>query len=311
MGPKTASFRRWIEQLAKSVTAEALAAESTHWLNETRQRAAQLPIDHPQGRGANTVGSVRLVTASLDEERTQALLRLVPALYQTRTEEVLLAALALALAQCTGSPLHLVDLLGQGRQISMEGVDLSRTVGWFTTLYPLLLDSTEILDPGEVLVRVKEACRQVPREGVGYGWLRYLGSNRSISERLAASPEAEILFSYLGEAAPGPMTDLLLVPACEPHGLARDPRGRRRHLLEITSMVSDGRLKSDWAYSVSVYREETVQKLAKGFLQALSSLVDHSRSLDVRRYTPSDFPEAGLDQIELDQLVADLPALGE
>ncbi len=302
---KASSFRDWVTGLADSLSPESLTEESAYWLDPSRERAARLPVDLAPDRAANTAASAGTVTQTLDEDATRALLRHVADVYKTRTGEVLLAALVMAVGEWTQERLLVVDVQAPCRDAPRAGMDLSRTVGWLMTIYPMLFDVGDLSDPGQVLARVKEDCRRLPREGIGYGLLRYSGIDRSISERLGALPPAEILFSYLGETAPaalcGPLT-----PAPEFPGPSRDPRCRRCHLLELTSSIRHGRLLTQWTFSHAVHHRETIERLSAAFLQALDALIDHCRSLDARHYTPSDFPEADLDENELGQLLAEL-----
>ena len=129
---KTTSFKRWAEQLVEYAQSDALAAERAYWLAPARASVPALPVDHPEG--ANTADSVAHAQVTLDEARTQAMLREIPTVYGVQVNEVLLAGLALAVQGWTGQNQLLVALEGHGREEMIPGVDLSRTVGWFTAL---------------------------------------------------------------------------------------------------------------------------------------------------------------------------------
>src|SRR5207253_1356835 len=155
-----------------------------------------LPLDH---HGANTVTSTRSVTVALDPDDTRALLADVPGTYRTQINDVLLAALGQVLSRWTGADRVLITLEGHGREELLDGVDLSRTVGWFTTLFPVALDMAGDRDWGETLKSVKEQLRAVPRRGLGYGALRYLRQGIPQAESLAGGPEPQVSFNYLGQ----------------------------------------------------------------------------------------------------------------
>jgi non-ribosomal peptide synthase protein (TIGR01720 family) len=306
----TTRFRSWAVRVAELAASSELEKEAGLWRDDLRRHAARLPLDLAGNRELNTVASARSISLELDEGETQALLREVPALFHTQTEEILLSALVQALAALTGGPVQVVDVEGRGRELPLDGVDLSRTVGWFTTLFPAVFCLEPDRGPGEVLRTVKEQLRRVPREGIGWGLLRY-GAAPDPRAELAGLLPAEVMFTYLGRFDPAPPADAPLARAGEPHGPSRRPSDRRAHLLEVSAVVAAGRLRIDWTYSASLHLPATLEKVARSFAEALHSLIAHCRSLEARSYTPSDFPEADLEQADLDDLIAELRGLME
>ncbi|MCP4662472.1 MAG: AMP-binding protein, partial [bacterium] len=298
---KTTSFKRWSERLQEYARSETPAAELGYWLAGGRKRVARLPQDTSGGR--NTVDSTRTVAVTLGAEETRALLQDVPAAYRTGINDVLLAAVAWGLADCLGEKAIRIDLEGHGREEVFEGTDLSRTVGWFTSLYPVVLEIAEARDPGEVLKSVKEQLRSVPVGGLGYGVLRYLSEQGEV-EALRSLPAAELLFNYLGQLDDTSAESSLLRPAAESSGLAMPPGASRSHLVGVTGSISGGRLQLLWVYSENVHHRATIEGWVRGFRTALGSLIRHCLSPEAGGYTPSDFPLAGLDQARLDAWLA-------
>jgi non-ribosomal peptide synthase protein (TIGR01720 family) len=243
---------------------------------------------------------------ALDEEETRALLQDVPAAYGTEINDVLLTALAQSLERWTGAPELLVDLEGHGREDLFDDVDLSRTVGWFTTIYPVRLDLRALYGPGEALKAVKEQLRRIPRRGIGYGLLRYLSTGEAVQTRLGALPRPEISFNYLGQFDAMMAESSAFGPAAESTGPAHSPRGRRTHILSINGGIAGGRLRMEWGYSASLHRQETVERMAQEFVAALRALIAHCQSPDAGGYTPSDFPDADLSQDDIDALMAEI-----
>src|SRR5204862_2912758 len=180
----------WALRLQQHAVAGGFDDEIGHWTADRGDPA--LPRDHD---GANTVGSMRSVTVRLEPAETRALLQDVPGVYRTQVNDVLLAGLGRVLARWTGRDRVLVDLEGHGREDLFPDVDLSRTVGWFTTLYPVALTVPVDGDPGTVLKSVKEQLRAVPRKGIGYGALRYLTD----AEGLHGPVPPQVSFNYLGQ----------------------------------------------------------------------------------------------------------------
>jgi len=298
--PKTTSFAYWAEQLLAYAQSETLRQEAERWLALLQPPVGCLPVDRPHGH--NTNADARNVMITLDADATRALLHDVPPVYRTRINDVLLAALALAYAEWAGAPALLIDLEGHGRADLFDTVDLSRTVGWFTTLFPVRLELPSDHAPGPVLKAIKEQLRAVPHDGIGYGLLRYLSRDAAISARLAALPAAEISFNYLGQIDQALAPDGLFGGAPEASGPTQDPRARHSHLIDVSGVVASGQLHVTWTYSAERHDPATITRLAQAYLAALHALIAHCRAPEAGGFTPSDFPLAALDQATLDRL---------
>ncbi|HYH80303.1 MAG TPA: amino acid adenylation domain-containing protein [Longimicrobium sp.] len=302
--PKTTSFLEWSRRLAEHAAAPDTRREAEFWLRAV-PTAPPVPLD---GSAADDVeGATRGTWIELSPDETRALLQEVPAAYGTRVNEALLSAFARAYAAWSGGLPVVVELEGHGREALDEGVDLSRTVGWFTTQYPVALDAAFGAGPGEVLRAVKERLRAIPRNGIGYGLLRYLAGGGAAAE-LARRPAGGIGFNYLGQqAAPephAPAGEALLRTADEPAGAGRAPGNRRTQRLSVEAMTAGGQLRVGFFHGPSLH-EASVERLAGEYLRALRELVAHCAS-GAGGFTPSDFPEAGLDQSALDALMSRL-----
>ncbi len=303
---KTTSFKDWANRLTEYAQSEALAAELDYWLAESSSGVAPLPVDYPSGREANTVVSARTLSVSLGEEQTRALLQEVPQVYNTQINDVLVTALVQSFAQWTGEHSLLVNLEGHGREELFEEVDLSRTVGWFTSIFPVRLKLQKADHLGEALKSVKEQLRRVPNRGIGYGILRYLSQDTGTHLKLQALPQPEVSFNYLGRFDQMLSAAPVLGLAKESSGSAHSSLGRRYHLLEVNGFVISDKLRLDWTYSEKVHRRATVERLAQSFMEALQALIAHCQSPEAGGYTPSDFPDVELSQEKLDQVLAEI-----
>jgi amino acid adenylation domain-containing protein/non-ribosomal peptide synthase protein (TIGR01720 family) len=299
---KTTSFKQWAEQQEKYARSAQLRKEVEYWLARPWTSIGRLPTDRPEGM--NTRASTRAVLVSLSVEETQALLQQVPKIYHTQINDVLLTALALAYARWTGRRSLLIDLEGHGREDIVEGIDLSRTVGWFTALVPVVLDLGNTNGLGEALKAVKEQLRSIPHGGIGYGVLRYLSKDENIVEQIRLLPRSEVIFNYEGRSAQALSQDALFRFAPESSGPALSPQGTRSHLLDVNVAVEGSRLHVHWTYSENLHRRSTIERLAKMYMEALQSLIYHCQSPEAGGYTPSDFPDTDLSQEELDMLIA-------
>ena len=300
---KTTSFRQWARRLAEHARSETLRAELDYWLAEGAHAGSPLPVDHPEGLAENTAGNLRSVSVSLTPRETRALLERAPRTYGVDVNDVLLTATAQAVSAWTGSTSVLVDLEGHGRDGLLDGVDLSRTVGWFTTLFPVRIDLAGTEDVGEALRATKEQLRAVPRKGLGYGVLRYLTTDGDIAARLCARRSPEILFNYLGQFS-GSSDESLFTRLPRSAGRVSAPDNARRHLIDITAFVSRGRLQVEWRYCGRVHDKHTIDALAGRFEAALRALLTHCAGRRGRTFTPSDFRLGRLDRHALDTLQA-------
>ncbi|HYH82092.1 MAG TPA: amino acid adenylation domain-containing protein, partial [Longimicrobium sp.] len=299
--PKTTSFRRWAVRLAEHAAAGGFADELPYWLAEARQGVPALPVDF--AGGPNPESRARQVRVVLEAEETRRLLQEVPRAYRTQINDVLLAALARVLGRWTGDERVLVDVEGHGREEILDGVDLSRTVGWFTTIYPVLLDLRGRAGEDGALKAVKEQLRAIPNRGVGHGVLRWLSPSPEVRETLAAMPRAEVRFEYMGQFDGSLREEGLFGLAPESAGTGTDPRGERPYLLVVNGAVLGGRLEVSWRYGEGVHRRETVEALTREYAAELRELIAHCTSDGAGGRTPSDFPLARLAQDEVDRVV--------
>jgi non-ribosomal peptide synthase protein (TIGR01720 family)/FkbM family methyltransferase len=299
---KTTSFKEWAQCLTEHAQSPALRTELTYWLTAARTQVAPLPRDL-QG-AANTREAARSLTVTLDVAETAELLKKVPQAYNTQIADVLLTAVAQAFGAWTGRPSLLIDMEGHGREEIIAGVDLSRTVGWFTTLFPVLLELPAAATPGDALLAIKEQLRRIPQRGIGYGLLRYLTADAHVRAQLSALSPAEVSFNYLGQFDQVLPESSLLTLARERAGQTSAPQTNRSHLLEISGGVIGGQLHMIWTYSEQTHHRATIETLAANFSQALRALIAHCAMPAARVYSPSDFPLAQLDGRQLQQLTA-------
>ncbi|RLK54869.1 non-ribosomal peptide synthetase [Actinokineospora cianjurensis] len=300
LAPIGTSFRDW----ATALSTQDRTAELDHW---------RATLDGVTGRridpARDTVSTVRSVRVAVSKETTSRLLGAVPAAYHAGVEDVLLAALALAVARTHGVSWQVVDREGHGRvEGAVPGADLHRTVGWFTSLHPVRLDLTgvDVADAfaggaaaGLALKLVKEQLRSVPGEGLGFGLLR--------DSLPATTPE--ILFNYLGRfgttGAAGPWSGAPEAGALGGDANADLPVG---HALDINAVTADGELTATFSWPAALLEQAEVDELAAAWVSALDA-IDRHAATGAGGFTPSDFPLVDLEQSDVDSLVAAHPGL--
>jgi amino acid adenylation domain-containing protein/non-ribosomal peptide synthase protein (TIGR01720 family) len=318
LGPKTSSYREWAQALVAE-TERGLGEEELYWTAVASAPVAEIPRGDIAGAG--TVGTARQLEVGLNAEQTRALLQEVPAAYNTQINDVLVTALARTLSWWTTraqrthsngggerneairSPAVLVELEGHGREEVSQSVDVSRTVGWFTSIYPVVLESRAEEEAGPALKRVKEQLRSVPRRGLGFGLLRYLGSG-DVSTRLRTMQRAQVGFNYLGQLDQVVGEERWFGLAPESVGAERDACAQRVHAIEVNGYVAGGELRIGWEYDAERHEREEMEALAGRYEQELEELIAHCVSEEAGGFTPSDFPLAGLSQPALDRIAA-------
>ncbi|MBV6289683.1 non-ribosomal peptide synthetase [Pseudomonas aegrilactucae] len=303
---RTSSLQAFAHALREHAKGPAIG-ELDYWLDQHQAIAADLPdaqnaIDAP--------AQVTLLDSHLDSERTRRLLQQAPAAYRTQVNDLLLSALARVLARWTGQADNLIQLEGHGREELHEGLDLTRTVGWFTSAFPLKLSAGQDLQA--TIKRVKEQLRGVPDKGIGFGALRYLGGHAA-RDALQALPAARITFNYLGQfdTSFDDTQQPLLVPASEAAGAEKDPGTPLSNWLSINGQVYAGELSLSWTYDQNRFAPHLIERLADDYIAELGALIDHCCDSLNQGATPSDFPLAGLDQAQLDALPIDLALIDD
>ncbi|GAB6040753.1 amino acid adenylation domain-containing protein [Endothiovibrio diazotrophicus] len=263
------------------------------------------PLTSDGGQPPLCAGRMEQLTAHLAETLTVELLGPATRAYGATTEELLLAALGLALERTLGRRRTLVTLEGHGREVPLPDArrgttpDVSRTVGWFTNFYPFPLESVAGEELGAAVQRVREALARVPDRGRTYG----------LMTREPAGPrhpglEGQVGFNYLGRMGGGehPANGRFSVDWDAP-GTPLSPDTPRPHALDLLAMVVDGRLEVALDYDTARFSEERARSLLRGYLEALEELLEQCRSTGSGRAPASGFTYRGLSEEQLDDLL--------
>lgn len=310
--PKTMSFKTYTEQLADYAESKQLLQQAEYWREIEHYETESLPYE--QADLSQTPAKKRnTVSFTLTESETDALLKDVHSAYNTDTQDVLLASAVLAIQKW--SPRHAlkIALEGHGRQSEQAGADISRTVGWFTSIYPVLFRSGayEPLEEYEIrtLKTVKDTLRRIPDKGNGYGVLKYLTPPKLAGMTFGKAPE--ISFNYLGQFdAPGGNP----AETEQPDAFQFSPLGggddvtdtwKREQSLEISAIAAKGRMTVSISYETERFRQDTIERLSESCRYYLLKLSEHCLGKTDTEKTVSDFDDRELTEEAL-QDIADL-----
>lgn len=294
---KTLSFRDWSQYLRKKVGEGGWDEEIGFWEQQAKL-GPRLKSD-TDGQLPTSEAKTETLSVQFSEATTTALIKEVPSAYNTKTDEILLAALLLAMMEKTTESTLILGLERHGREQLEDNFDFSASVGWFTAFYLLRLEAEQNAEIGTLIKGVKEQIRQVPNGGIGYGALRYLRS-----EKLSLTQAPDLVFNFLGQQ------DLLSSPIFDNGRMlfegARDPRSERHYKMEINASILNDKLEVRWSYSTDFYQENTINSFIAAFEKALGQIINHCASGEIGEYTPSDFPDADLSQDDLDNLLGQI-----
>ncbi|NWD27691.1 non-ribosomal peptide synthetase, partial [Pseudomonas yamanorum] len=294
---KTTAFKTWGERLQAYAHGDALSAERMWWVDQLSGANADLP-----GKKTGMVlrnDQARTIQVHLQRDLTQRLLQQAPVAYRTQVNDLLLTALARVIGRWSGQDSTLIQLEGHGREGLFEDVDLSRSVGWFTTAFPVRLEPAA--DLAGSIKQIKEQLRAVPNKGIGFGVLRYL-ADASTRQLLGDLPQPRITFNYLGQLDSQFDDAALFSPATESAGNEQSPLAPLANWLVLNGQVYGGQLSLGWTFSDELFDEATIQRLADEYIGELAALIEHCSDARHGAVTPSDFPLATLNQAQLDAL---------
>ncbi|MGB6034160.1 MAG: condensation domain-containing protein, partial [Bacteroidota bacterium] len=303
---KTTSFQDWAMKLREYAQSQTLKSEAQYWrrFGRVRWKVSSIPLDHEEG--SDTEESAEWITTGLSKDETDTLLREVPRILHADISALLLTPLARTFSQWTGKRSWLVDLEGHGRDPILDGVDVSRTVGWFTTVYPIILDlgaSHHLMDH---LDQVKTSLERTVPYGMGFGLLRYSTEDPAVNDQLSNLPQAEVSFNYLGQFDHTLDGNTLFSLAHEKAGADLGSSSRRSHLLGVAGRVVEGSLEIAWNFSTNRHSRETIERLARSYLDELRGIIHLAGSSDSAKEAEPDDRQHELSQKEMEDLLEEL-----
>jgi len=299
---KTDSFKQWAEKLTQYAGEKGFLNEMEYWAAVEETLLEKLPKDFEIGKEEKTYRNSSSVTVCLEEEETRLLLNEVNLAYNTEINDILLAALGMAVRDWAGIKKVVVNLEGHGREAIFEELEISRTVGWYTTLFPVVLNMSGAKGLSYRLKEIKGGLRKVPGKGIGYGVLKFLTS-QSKKGGMAFKLEPEIAFNYLGElgrenaADSGPFRLSQLST-----GTTVSPDMETIHAIYVSGMVNRGKFSLTVTYNNHEYKKSTVEQLADIYRSNLMKIIAHCTGKEEVELTPDDMDYSEYNIDELDEL---------
>jgi len=303
---KTSSYRQWHNTLLEYSNSPKLYLQKDYW-KSVSEGYAVFPSDY-NSEGTVKAGDMITYVTSLDPDYTRDLIHQVPRAYHTEINDILLSALAKIIQNWSNAGTICLHLEGHGREHISEYIDTTRTVGWFTTLFPLLIKlGRDEEEPGNLIRSVKEQLRRIPDKGLGYGLLKYIRKE----EELQKPVPVNLVFNYLGQESLNDKTKCLI--RCNEDIENEISKGfifAERQSLNC--FIRDEKLVINWTYSGRHYKPETIERLAGQYVKQLGALVDHCKEqLKAGTvFTPSDYDLPEISYQELDTFMADAQETG-
>jgi amino acid adenylation domain-containing protein/non-ribosomal peptide synthase protein (TIGR01720 family) len=293
--PKTTSFKEWSLQLQSYATSSQSLNELSYWTKLAEAQTPVLPEDRTPE--SNTMKDGCYLTFTISKDNTALLKQEAHHAYNTDINDLLLTALAVTMKEWAGIDQVLVNLEGHGRENIIPNVNLTRTVGWFTSMYPVFLDLTVSDDLAYQIKYLKETIRRMPNKGIGYGILRYLTS-ASDRDGLGLDVQPELSFNYLGDFDQDLNTDVFRISDF-PAGETISPEARRLYRLDINCLIVSGVLQFTVNYNAKQYQVATMERFTAIYQQSLQKIIQHCLNREQTELTPTD---VGYKELSLDEL---------
>ncbi|UCH92681.1 MAG: amino acid adenylation domain-containing protein, partial [Candidatus Aminicenantes bacterium] len=301
---KTHSFKRWAEEINAYSRSDKLLQEYDYWKEICAKGITELS---PAAKGeTGKPKDYYRYKIQLHEEESSSLLNEVNRAYHTEINDIMLSALGLAIRDCFGLKKITIQLEGHGREKILGNIDISRTVGWFTTQFPILLEVQENDKENEedrlsIHIRhTKESLRKIPNKGIGFGILRYI-SELPEKDRYLLEIEPEICFNYLGQFDED-LTRSGFKQSPYGTGNTRSLASAQPYKININGRVVNREVSFTFSCDTNTYNKQQIETLARGFKHHLQRIIKHCREIEEPVHTPGDYDAKNLDFLELEAI---------
>jgi amino acid adenylation domain-containing protein/non-ribosomal peptide synthase protein (TIGR01720 family) len=299
---KSDAFKYWMEQQQVYARTSQLLKEKDFWKKLEMSQPGKLPLDHvPQ---QNLVKDTINLVFSLSKEHTHQLLTTVNKAFNTEIDDILLTALGLSLRETFSLQQVMIEMEGHGRQKIADNADVSRTVGWFTSAYPVVLDMGFTGDLSRQLIEVKETLRMIPNKGIGYNILQYLSDREQVAD-MQFNLRPDIRFNYLGQFSDAVFRQdeqAYFSFTTEYKGREISESAVRNVAIEVTGILFEGVLNMQIGFNTEQFDRATIEKLRQSYEENLKMIIAHCVQIKEPQITPSDLGDAEISIEELNNL---------
>ena len=300
---KTDSFKYWIEKQNEYSQNKKFLKEIQYWKLFESKKLDIIPKDNEVPAEEKIGRNLISCPVTLNKELTNELLKKSNRAYNTEINDLLLSALCMALYEWRGLKNIMINLEGHGREDIYSDIDISRTVGWFTSQFPVYFNIGKNLEISGFIKQVKEVLRRLPNKGIGYGMLKYMAREKN-TDGLVFNQRPEISFNYLGEFTNDFVKNEVFTISDMPQGKAISENRETLYSLDINGMVSDGELKLDFAFNKFEHESESIQDLCLLYKKNLVEIIEHCISIKKPVRTPSDFGVNNLSLAGFDRIIS-------
>ncbi|PEU19965.1 non-ribosomal peptide synthetase, partial [Bacillus wiedmannii] len=293
IGLKTDSYKEFASKLKVYSMSKKLLREREYWTSISKE---SIPFIPKKKEGVqNNFENSGTVSVSLDKETTTSLLRKTNRAYNTEINDILLAALVVGVRELTGENKLKVNMEGHGREDVLENIDINRTVGWFTTMYPVLLDIGEETELSTNIKTVKEILRKIPNKGIGYGVLKHLAKDKE----LLKDERSPISFNYLGDMDQDINRGEFSASKLS-IGETVGKKIARNTSIEMNLMVLNGELVIHTTFNELEYSENMIKDLNQKYKENLKKIIKHCTNKAESERTPFDYGDTKITLEELE-----------
>ncbi|MCY9181156.1 bacitracin non-ribosomal peptide synthetase BacA [Bacillus haynesii] len=293
IGYKTDSYQEFARQLKKYAQSRRLLKEREYW---QKALEADVPFIPAEKLERDTFEHSTTLSIRIGPDVTANLLRNANKAYNTEINDILLTALIAAVRDITGENKLKVMMEGHGREDILDGVDITRTIGWFTTVYPVFIDLGEEKEISQNIKMVKETLRKIPNKGIGYGVLKYM-----TEELQKIQTQAPLSFNYFGEMNNDMNRKVFSQSPFSP-GESIGGKIERHCAIEMNAISLNGELTIYTTFNQDQYQTSAIEQLNQSFKENLEKIVDHCVGKDGSDMTPSDYGDVSLGLEELERI---------
>lgn len=299
LASKTDSYKEWANQMYGYAKSSEIKEQFTYWSNIEKQNIIPMEKDIKLSSTRKLIDyeTIRIV---LDEPYTDKLLRETNSAYNTEINDILLTALVKAIKNWTKNGQVLINLEGHGREDIADNLDITRTIGWFTSKYPVLFQLEDGYGLSNDIKTVKETLRHVPQKGIGYSILRYITLPMWNNEECFCL-EPVICFNYLGQFDNDITSDIFTTSKIS-SGDNSNKENMNTYAVSVGGMIVNNQLIIKFTYNTKEFYKETMETLSRSYIKILQEVIEHCSDKEEQEYTPSDFDDDSLSFTELDTL---------